>query len=152
MQTMQRCSRTATRLLARRLCSSSSVDDKLQSVLAQVAQRVRTADEARASIPTGRDTSEIPGVQSEGPKMLLRFTCTYEACPDKPTIARIISKASYEKGVVLVRCPSCDMQHLIADHLGWLSEPGTTIESIMAERGEEVQRLLQEGEDIISIE
>ena len=45
-----------------------------------------------------------------------------------------------------------EKQHLIADHLGWLSEPGTTIETMMAERGQEVQRMLDEGEDILHVD
>ena len=139
---------TSSLRLVRRLCSSSKVDDNLTSVLSRVAQSIRTADAAVAT----NDTSAIPGVKTEGPKMLLRFTCSFDGCEEKPTIARIISKASYEKGVVLVRCPSCDKQHLIADHLGWLSEPGTTIETIMAERGEEVRRMLRDGEDLVHVD
>ena len=84
--------------------------------------------------------------------MLLRFTCDYEACEDKPTITRVVSKNSYEKGLVLVRCPSCEMQHLIADHLGWCAEPGTTIEHIMTERGDEVRRALEDGEALLHLD
>ena len=118
-------------------------------MLSRVAQQIRDADSASNSA----NAANIPGVKSAGPKMLLRFTCDYEGCADKPTITRIISKASYEKGVVLVRCPcEKEKQHLIADHLGWLSEPGTTIETTMAERGQEVQRMLDEGEDILHVD
>lgn len=46
-------------------------------------------------------------------------------------------------GIVVVRCDCCDKQHLIADNLGWFGDK-TNIEAILAERGEEVQRMLRE--------
>lgn len=80
----------------------------------------------------------------------MRFTCTHEG-PEAPTDAdtsrtstKIISKGSYEKGIVVVRCDCCDKQHLIADNLGWFGDK-TNIEAILAERGEEVQRMGGEG-------
>ena len=94
-----------------------------------------------------------------GPKMLLRFTCTHESCVDNPAhsepTTKIISKGSYEKGIVVVRCQHCDNQHLIADRLGWFGDR-TDIEQILAERGEEVSRLLaddvQGGESLLHID
>ena len=48
----------------------------------------------------------IPGMRTPGPKMLLRFTCTHEDCTAEPgvdrTTTKIISKGSYEKGIVVV--------------------------------------------------
>jgi protein import protein ZIM17 len=122
--------------------SPSSVDDALRAALARVAQRVGEEDPAASVV--GGDLDGVPGVRTQGPKMLLRFTCAHEKCEDAPTITRVISKRSYEEGVVLVRCPSCDRQHLIADHLGWFGER-STIEDIMHEKGEEVQRVVDEG-------
>jgi len=148
--------------LARPVCSvrqaSSSVDDALRNALSHVAKRVNAADpDARVTVsdadaPGPDITASVPGVRTPGPKMLLRFTCTYEACEEKPTITRIISKRSFEQGLVLVRCPSCQKQHLIADHLGWVSEKGTTIETMLEARGEEVRRALREDEELIHID
>lgn len=49
----------------------------------------------------------------------------------------MFSKKTYETGVVIVRCPGCQGNHLIADRLGWFGEPGS-IEDYLRQRGEEV--------------
>ena len=139
------------------LCSSS-VDDALRAALLRVQERVRQADPNATAIQAAaaagdagagpEGDGEVPGVRTAGPKMLLRFTCDYEACEEKPTITRVISKRSYEKGVVLVRCPACQRQHLIADHLGWFGDKAT-IEDIMAQKGQTVMRM---DEDLIHLD
>jgi protein import protein ZIM17 len=133
----------------RGLCS---VDDALKAALAQVAERIKAADPKASVAPgdAGASTDHAaalpPGAtQTSGDKMLLRFTC--KKCDD--TVTKTISKKSYEEGVVVVRC-TCDAQHLIADHLGWFGRKGDTVESILAERGETVQRLA--GEDAVHLE
>ena len=50
--------------------------------------------------------------------------------------------ASFGAGIVCVRC-ECDHQHLIADNLGWFGDT-VNIEQMLAERGEEVRRILVE--------
>ena len=132
---------------------SSSVDDALRAALLRVQERMRQADPNATAIQAAAgddkaapdDNGEVPGVRTAGPKMLLRSTCDYEFCEEKPTITRVISKRSYEEGVVLVRCPACQRRHLIADHLGWFGDKAT-IEEIMAEKGETVMRM---DEDLI---
>lgn len=44
---------------------------------------------------------------------------------------------AYQRGVVLVECPGCNVRHLIADHLGWFGTKGT-VEDFAAERGDTV--------------
>ena len=47
----------------------------------------------------------------------------------------MFSKKTYETGVVIVRCPGCQGNHLIADRLGWFGEPGS-IEDYLKQQGE----------------
>ena len=54
-------------------------------------------------------------------------------------------------GLVLVRCQACDKQHLIADNFGWFGDR-VNIEQILAERGEEVRRILLDDPDALQID
>ena len=90
-------------------------------------------------------------MRTPGPKMLLRFTCDHAACDETPTITRVISKRSYESGIVLVRCPcALQKQHLIADNLGWFGDK-SNIEGIMEAKGEHVTRALSE-DDLLHVD
>ncbi|KAI9202736.1 DNL zinc finger-domain-containing protein [Polychytrium aggregatum] len=89
------------------------------------------------SSPASDSTSQPVGQVKA--KMLIGFTC--KVCQTRSH--KFMSKASYEKGVVIIRCDGCKNLHLIADHLGWFdsqSPPGT-IENIMKAKGETVVRL-----------
>lgn len=86
-------------------------------------------------------------------RMAIAFTCNYDGeCsqPDEDSrrVVKLISKHSYEKGVVLVKCP-CENLHLIADNLGWFGEE-RNIEEILQSRGEQVQHL--QAEDLLDID
>ena len=92
------------------------------------------------------DDKGIEGMTREGgEKLMIGFTCSYEGddCitpQEERRVAKVISKNSYEHGIVLVRCP-CEKVHLIADNLGWFGEE-KNIEEIMRSKGEEVTRLI----------
>lgn len=77
----------------------------------------------------------------EAKKMQLQYTC--KVCGTRNR--KIISKLSYTKGVVIVKCEGCQNNHLIADNLGWwpdLQAKGIkNIEDLMREKGEEVRRI-----------
>ncbi|KAJ9105881.1 hypothetical protein QFC20_004216 [Naganishia adeliensis] len=73
----------------------------------------------------------------------MTMTCTANDCGHRST--HEFTKRSYQKGIVIIQCPSCKNRHLIADHLGWFKESTgegklRTIEDLLAARGEKVQR------------
>ena len=63
--------------------------------------------------------------------MIAIFTCN--ACQSRHSYQ--FSKQSYNQGVVIVRCPSCDNLHLVADNLGWFSDEKRNLEIISKEKG-----------------
>ena len=77
------------------------------------------------------------------PRLALAFTC--KVCNTR--VQKLISRRSYERGVVIVECDGCRNRHLIADHLGWFQHvQGRTVEEILAQRGEKVTRVaFEEG-------
>lgn len=145
------------RALLQRRGLSTDVDSALAAALQQAAQRIRKADPAAAVLPAeggpsgaapanrgdGWDAAAAPGVRTAGPKLLLRFTCTHapdDGIPDSEReVVKQISRSSYEKGVVLARCPCHGKLHLIADNLGWFGDD-KNVEEMLAARGETVTR------------
>ncbi|KAL3140246.1 hypothetical protein ABBQ38_004518 [Trebouxia sp. C0009 RCD-2024] len=93
-----------------------------------------------AASPPQEDVQEQQGTDSQQPlariipkDMMAMYTCN--VC--KTRSAKMFSKKTYETGVVIVRCPGCQGNHLIADRLGWFGEPGS-VEDYLAQQGQEV--------------
>lgn len=75
------------------------------------------------------DFNTIPGVKSSGEKLIIMYTC--KVCETRS--ARKISKHSYQRGVVVVKCACCNNMHLICDHIGVFEDKGWTIDQFLSE-------------------
>jgi protein import protein ZIM17 len=86
-------------------------------------------EELGFSSPTSAtlNLDNIPGVQTEGDKLILAFTC--KVCNKRS--GKKISKRSYEHGVVVVRCDGCNNLHLIADRMGVFEDSSWDIMSYL---------------------
>jgi protein import protein ZIM17 len=89
--------------------------------------------------------SDVPGVQSDGDKYAMMYTCG--VCETRA--AKMISKQAYHHGTVLIRCPSCQNLHLIADNLNQFEEPGWRLEDVLAAQGERVRTVA--SEDVLEL-
>ena len=65
-----------------------------------------------------RNTVEETSSNANLPRLGIAFTCN--VCDER--ITRTFLKQSYEKGVVIIKCPKCLNHHIIADNLGWFSD------------------------------
>lgn len=91
-----------------------------------------TAAAAGASAPAGYHPRDR--------NMVIVYTCA--KCETRS--AKSFSRHSYERGIVMVRCPGCSKLHLVADHLGWFGD-NFKVEDLAKERGERVLRVSSEA-------
>ena len=116
-------------------------------VVATASSRATTLPGRRAfSTASSDDGNGLPGTEHGGRRLAIVFTCT--VCDTRS--AKKFSEQAYRHGVVVVRCPGCGNDHLIADNLGFF-EDDWTLEDMLRARGDSVETLdddnLAEGVD-----
>src|SRR3989338_8751828 len=102
-------------------------------VRVQSVHRARTLGICHFSTEAADGSGPIGAVE---PQMSASFVCN--ACESRGTWT--FKRKTYEKGVVLVRCKSCDNLHLVADNLGWFRDNKTNLESLALEKGQTINR------------
>jgi hypothetical protein len=80
---------------------TTASDDALAAVLQDIKSKIENSSAPQGS--EGAEITDIPGVKTGGPKLVLQFTCTYEHSDlpaDDPgrTYMKVISRKSYEHG------------------------------------------------------
>lgn len=95
------------------------------------------SSEAKDDLPARVEDLESADATRVNPRKDLYMMFTCGVCETRA--AKGFSRQAYENGVVIVRCPGCQSQHLVADHHGWFGDKGT-IEDFLRERGEGVAR------------
>ena len=72
-------------------------------------------------------------------------------CTAETRSAKMFSKKTYETGVVIVTCPGCKGNHLIADRLGWFGEPGS-IEDYLSAQGQGITLPIPQPAGLASVD
>lgn len=100
----------------------------------------RDVDPGNSSVSVQESSSDSAVTKSEEEQetykpskrhdLAMLFTC--KVCETRS--AKTMSRATYETGIVIVRCPKCRNLHLIADRLGWFGEPGS-VEDFLQHQG-----------------
>jgi len=85
-----------------------------------------------------------PGMGTKDADMAAMFTCG--VCETR--VMKMFTRHSYENGVVIVQCPGCKNNHVLADNLGWFGEE-KNVEEILQAKGEKVFRAKMENGDIV---
>ncbi|KAG6370045.1 hypothetical protein JVT61DRAFT_12566 [Boletus reticuloceps] len=85
--------------------------------------------------PLTPEISDHAQSDPQEPRLAIAFTCTADGCNHRS--AHTFTKRAYERGIVLIQCPSCENRygsrircwytltlnrHLIADNLGWFKD------------------------------
>ena len=84
----------------------------------EMVQTENTEDETIEIIIRVPDRITIPGTERGDKKLAIVYTCT--VCNTR-SMKQFTSRA-YHHGVVIIKCPTCQQQHLIADRIGYFAE------------------------------
>lgn len=116
--------------------------------IANQLRRESTATEPRPLTdqekPTEQDADDIAARKAQEPAYELTFTC--RKCLHRSS--HRVTKQAYHFGTTLITCSGCKNRHLISDHLKIFSDKGVTLEDILKEKGQYLQkgRLGEDGD------
>ncbi|TKA30468.1 hypothetical protein B0A50_02696 [Salinomyces thailandicus] len=96
------------------------------------------------SEPTQADPEEAAARKAQEPAYEMTFTC--RKCVERSS--HRVTKQAYHFGTTLITCPGCKSRHLISDHLKIFSDKSITLEDILKEKGQYLQkgRLGEDGD------
>lgn len=98
--------------VTRTFCSTSTVQPA-------VARTEQADDDKRDDVLlSNSNTPQEYAIGKVDPAIAMTFVC--KKCNTKST--KTFSKQAYTKGIVIIKCPGCGNNHLIADNLGWFSD------------------------------
>lgn len=107
-----------------------------------------TPDTIEIHVQPPKDNLTIPGSEKGGRKLAIVFTCT--VCDTRS--AKQFSERAYNHGVVIVRCPGCQRQHLIADRLGYFDDGTFDLDMIAAQTGHTLKKITDDGTVALNLE
>ena len=141
---------------------------------ASAATGIAKAKGEQSKSPVTPKTSDETQFDPQEPRLAIAFTCTADGCNHRS--AHTFTKRAYQRGIVLIQCPSCKNRcgstplllsgprlscmyvnrHLIADNLGWFkddTEDGRlkNVEDILRARGEHVQRGTLDADGVVEV-
>ena len=117
--------------------SPSASSSAAAAAAAASASSSAAAADAAASFPgVSGAASPAAGAAAPGALMVAMYTC--RVCETRS--ARRVSRAAYERGSVLLRCPGCRGLHVLSDHLGYFDDAAVDAAALLEARGEVVRR------------
>ncbi|KAG9309456.1 zf-DNL-domain-containing protein [Chiua virens] len=114
----------------------------------------RSLGQSQGNSPLTSEPSNQTKFDPAEPRLAIAFTCTADGCNHRS--AHTFTKRAYERGIILIQCPSCKNRHLIADNLGWFKDDTENgrlknVEDILRTRGEQVQRGTLDADGVVEI-
>ncbi|PGH05012.1 hypothetical protein AJ79_06898 [Helicocarpus griseus UAMH5409] len=91
---------------------------------------------------TPEDAAQNAQRRSEERAFQITFTCK----PCSTRSSHRISQHGYYKGTVLITCPGCKNRHVISDHLKIFMDNRSTLEDILAQKGQKLVKGKLEGD------
>lgn len=143
---LPRCHGNALSPRRRRMVSCATKGEPNKNDNADSENDNGAKEQGQSQLPPGsassksRNSAELGFVGAE--RIGISFVCTAENCNTR--IAKSVRRRSYEKGTVIIQCPTCKKHHVVADNFGMyssLTNGRVNIEEIAKAQGQSVTRV-----------